>query len=82
MYLPEGPDAADEPVWQFCAALAVNADMQQQQQLVAELRDKVLENVASATKGWVTDERTRAMKIANVNLFLHALGLDSSQIML
>ncbi|CCO28442.1 DNA topoisomerase 2-associated protein pat1 AltName: Full=Decapping activator and translational repressor pat1 [Rhizoctonia solani AG-1 IB] len=81
-YLPEGPDVADEPVWQFCAALAVNADMQQQQQLVAELREKVLENVAGATKGWVTDERIRALKLANVNLFLHALGLDSSQIML
>ncbi|CAE6425868.1 unnamed protein product [Rhizoctonia solani] len=81
-YLPEGPDAADEPIWQFCAALAVNADMQQQQQLVAELRDKVLENVAGATKGWVADERVRALKLANVNLFLHALGLDSSQIML
>lgn len=73
---------ADEPVWQFCAALAVNADMQQQQQLVAELRDKVLENVASATKGWIADDRVRALKLANVNLFLHALGLDSSQIML
>jgi DNA topoisomerase 2-associated protein PAT1 len=82
MYLPEGPDAADEPVWQFCAALALNSDMQQQQQLVAELREKVLENVAGATKGWVADERARAAKIANVNLFLHALGLDSSQIML
>ncbi|KAB5594970.1 DNA topoisomerase 2-associated protein pat1 [Ceratobasidium theobromae] len=81
-YLPEGPDVADEPVWQFCAALAVNADMQQQQQLVAELRDKVLENVASATKGWIADDRVRALKLANVNLFLHALGLDSSQIML
>ncbi|KAG9102912.1 hypothetical protein FRC06_000791 [Ceratobasidium sp. 370] len=82
VYLPEGPDAADEPVWQFCAALAVNADMQQQQQLVAELRDKVLENVAGATKGWVSDERVRGIKITNVNLFLHALGLDSSQIVL
>ncbi|KAJ1306798.1 hypothetical protein OPQ81_007784 [Rhizoctonia solani] len=81
-YLPEGPDVADEPVWQFCAALAVNADMQQQQQLVAELREKVLENVAGATKGWVADERIGAMKLANVNLFLHALGLDSSQIVL
>ncbi|CAE7054301.1 unnamed protein product [Rhizoctonia solani] len=81
-HLPEGPDVADEPVWQFCAALAVNADMQQQQQLVAELRDKVLENVAGATKGWVADERVGALKLANVNLFLHALGLDSSQIVL
>ncbi|CAE6519364.1 unnamed protein product [Rhizoctonia solani] len=81
-HLPEGPDVADEPVWQFCAALAVNADMQQQQQLVAELRDKVLENVAGATKGWAADERAGALKIANVNLFLHALGLDSSQIVL
>jgi DNA topoisomerase 2-associated protein PAT1 len=60
-----GTDALDQPVWQF---------------LVTSLREKVLENVASANKVWVTDEDERIAKIGNVNLFLHALGLDSSQI--
>jgi DNA topoisomerase 2-associated protein PAT1 len=41
-------DVEDQPVWQFLAALAVCADMSQQQALVAEVRDKVLENVTAA----------------------------------
>jgi len=75
-----GTDALDQPVWQFLAALALHASNEQQQVLVTTLREKVLENVASANKGWVTDEDERIAKIGNVNLFLHALGLDSSQI--
>lgn len=76
-----GPtDVIDQPVWQFLAALALHASPEQQQLLVTALREKVLENVASANKGWVADEEERRTKLANVNLFLHALGLDSSQI--
>jgi DNA topoisomerase 2-associated protein PAT1 len=56
--------------------------MYQQQALVAEVREKVLENIVSANGGYVTDEAERQAKIANVNLFLHALGLDSSQVAL
>jgi DNA topoisomerase 2-associated protein PAT1 len=73
-------DLADQSVWQFLAALALCASNEQQQRLVTELREKVLENVVSATKGWVSDESERQAKLDNVNLFLHALGLDSSQI--
>ncbi|KAH7885857.1 topoisomerase II-associated protein PAT1 [Phlebopus sp. FC_14] len=73
-------DILDQPVWQFLAALALHASPEQQSILVTGLREKVLENVASAQKGWVVDEEERATKLANVNLFLHALGLDSSQI--
>jgi DNA topoisomerase 2-associated protein PAT1 len=80
-------DAEDEPVWHFLAALAVNADMHQQQQLVTEVRDKVLENVMkakSAAKQVETQGPLAASvaesKIKNVNTFLHALGLDASQI--
>ncbi|TFY78939.1 hypothetical protein EWM64_g5071 [Hericium alpestre] len=73
-------DALDQPVWQFLAALALHASNEQQQALVTALREKVLENVASANKGWVADEEERLAKLGNVNLFLHALGLDSSQI--
>lgn len=80
-------DAEDEPVWHFLAALAVSADMYQQQQLVTEVRDKVLENVMKAksaakqveTQGALAESVAKA-KIENVNTFLHALGLDASQI--
>ena len=76
-----GSEMLDQPVWQFLAALALHASTEQQSTLVAGLREKVLENVASAQKGWgVVDEEDREAKLANVNLFLHALGLDSSQI--
>jgi DNA topoisomerase 2-associated protein PAT1 len=90
--MPHGPnyylaanqsvEAADQPVWHFLATLALNSSMQQQASLVTEVREKVLENVMGATKGWVTEESERQAKIANVNLFLNALGLDSSQITL
>ncbi|KAI6013922.1 topoisomerase II-associated protein PAT1 [Pisolithus microcarpus] len=73
-------DLLDQPVWQFLAAVALHASPDQQSTLVAGLRDKVLENVASVQKGWISDEEERSTKLANVNLFLHALGLDSSQI--
>lgn len=75
-------DTIDQPVWQFLAALGLNASLEQQQVLVTSLRERVLENVTSAVKGWVSDEETRKMRLANVNIFLHALGLDSSQIAL
>ncbi|KAJ7180520.1 topoisomerase II-associated protein PAT1 [Mycena filopes] len=73
-------DIVDQPVWQFLAALALQAVPEQHQVLVTSLRDKVLENVVTANQGWVADEDERRTKLANVNLFLHALGLDSSQI--
>ena len=75
-----GIDALDQPVWQFLAALALHAVAEQHQVLVTLLRDKVLENVISVKKGWVVDEEEKRTKLANVDLFLHALGLDSSQI--
>jgi len=73
-------DILDQPVWQFLAALALHASSDQQSILVTSLREKVLDIVTSVNKGWVADEEERQTKLANVNLFLHALGLDSSQI--
>ncbi|OSD05523.1 hypothetical protein PYCCODRAFT_1362112 [Trametes coccinea BRFM310] len=74
-------DAIDQPVWQFFASLACSANDAQQQVLVGGLRDVVLENVTTATKGLgLESEEQRRLRLANVNLFLHALGLDSSQI--
>lgn len=80
--LPNPTDIADQPVWQFLAALALHAAVEQHQVLVTVLREKVLDNVLSVNKGWVADENERQTKLANVNLFLHALGLDSSQIVM
>lgn len=75
-------DTVDQPTWQFLAALALNASLEQQQVLVTSLRDRVLENVASVNKGWVADEEQTKIRLGNVNIFLHAIGLDSSQIAL
>ncbi|KAG6854522.1 hypothetical protein C0991_005434 [Blastosporella zonata] len=75
-------DHADQPVWQLLAAIALHAAPDQQAILVTTMRDKVLEIVYRVNKGWVTNEDERQTKLANVNLFLHALGLDSSQIAL
>jgi len=68
-------DIVDQPVWQFLAALALHASTEQQQKLVATLREKVLENVLSPNKGLPGDDEEQEARLANVNLFLHALGL-------
>ncbi|KAK2463708.1 hypothetical protein APHAL10511_004459 [Amanita phalloides] len=75
-------DVVDQPVWQFLAAVALHAASDQQHILVTALRDKILDNVVSVNKGWIRDEEERQTKLANINLFLHALGLDSSQIIM
>ncbi|PLW07966.1 hypothetical protein PCANC_24283 [Puccinia coronata f. sp. avenae] len=80
-YMRSGIDLEDEPVWQLMAALAVSTDADGQQTLVGGLRGKVLENVIAVSKKSVPDE-IGAMKIRNVNLMLHALGLDASMIKL
>lgn len=72
-------DLADQQVWQLLAAIALHASLEQQQYLVATLREKILDNVVSVNRGWASSEDA-AIKLANVNIFLHALGLDSSQV--
>ena len=73
-------DLADQQVWQLLAAIALHASLEQQQHLVATLREKILDNVVSVNRGWTSNEEDAATKLANVNIFLHALGLDSSQV--
>lgn len=77
---PIPTDTVDQPVWQFLAALALHGFIEQHHVLVGTLREKILDNVLSVNKGWVHDEEERQTKLANVNLFLHAVNLDSSQI--
>ncbi|KAJ1981998.1 DNA topoisomerase 2-associated protein pat1 [Dimargaris verticillata] len=67
-------------VWQFLAAISIGASPEQQHILVSEVRDKVMEQLTLATKGGLTSNLP-SMLIANVNLFLHALGLDASQLL-
>ncbi|GJJ11363.1 hypothetical protein Clacol_005595 [Clathrus columnatus] len=73
-------DAADQPVWGFFAAMAVPATLEQQGLIVTQLREKVLEIVLRIQQGWIVDENERDLKLRNINSFLHAIGLDSSQI--
>lgn len=73
-------DVADQQVWQLLAAIALHASLEQQQHLVTTLREKILDNVLAVNRGWASDEEEAAIKLANVNIFLHALGLDSSQV--
>jgi DNA topoisomerase 2-associated protein PAT1 len=47
---------------------------------VTGLRDKILADLAATRVDWVPDEGERTARLANLNLFLNSLGLDSSQI--
>ena len=73
-------DRADQQIWQLLAAIALHASLEQQQHLVTTLREKILDNMASINRGWASSEEEVAIKLANVDIFLHALGLDSSQV--
>ncbi|KAJ2824130.1 DNA topoisomerase 2-associated protein pat1 [Coemansia erecta] len=73
-----GP-ADDVHAWQFLAALAAAASVEQQHVLVAEARGHVLASVQLAKSGRLPHDVAAAVT-ANVNLFLNALGLDASQV--
>ena len=75
-------DLIDQPVWNLLSIVALHAVPEQQQVLVTALRERILENIASVQKGWIVDEEQRRQRLVNVDLFLHSLGLDSSQITL
>ncbi|EIW69918.1 hypothetical protein TREMEDRAFT_71451 [Tremella mesenterica DSM 1558] len=66
-------------VWGLAAALAVNAPEEEQTNLVAALRDKILHTVQGA-RNPVTPPFKAEMRLRNVNMFLHGLGLDASMI--
>ncbi|PWN35702.1 uncharacterized protein FA14DRAFT_160738 [Meira miltonrushii] len=78
-------EVEDRDIWQLMAAIAVSANMTQQQILVTGLREKILENVLEA-KQWSAANPIAAshgeadLRIRNVNLLLHALNLDAAQI--
>lgn len=65
------PIPVDETyVWNFLAALAASSTIEQHRVLVSEARDKIFEIISQGPSG-----------VKKVDLFLNALGLDSSQLM-
>lgn len=56
------------------------ADPTQQHTLVADVRDKVLECATAATASTHLPPDVVEHKRRNVNMLLHALGLDASQL--
>lgn len=70
---PNGKFVDDQYVWQFLASMAVGANMQQQQTLVAAVKDRVLENVQASK---ILPPEIGVQKRENVNLFMRAMGLD------
>ncbi|KAG0279694.1 hypothetical protein BGZ95_000484 [Linnemannia exigua] len=79
LFMPKATMAEDVHVWRFLAAMAVGATVDQQHVLVTEVREQVLDNVIAAQTTRLSPEKA-AQRIGNVNLFLHALGLDASQV--
>jgi DNA topoisomerase 2-associated protein PAT1 len=66
-------DTGDMYVWQFLAAMGVGASPEQQQRLVIGVKDRVMETVA-VSKALPAD--MASARLANVNLFMRAIGLD------
>lgn len=63
-------DGGDYYVWQFMALVALNVDADNKKFMIVELRDKIMSVV----------QHGAAKDIANLNIFLNVLGLDSSQL--
>ena len=66
-------DTEDMYIWQYLAAMGVGASPEQQQRLVLGVKDRVMEtvNVSKALPVEIASAR-----LANVNLFMRAIGLD------
>jgi DNA topoisomerase 2-associated protein PAT1 len=60
-------------VWQFVAAIGIEASPEQQQRLVLGVKDRVMDtvNVAKTLPPDMASQR-----LSNVNLFMRSIGLD------
>lgn len=74
-------DLADQIAWQFLAALSAIGTQQQQMAVVAEVRELILQNVQAVHSGWVPDQDDAAIKLANVDILLRAIGLDHTMLL-
>lgn len=74
-YIFPGPvnSGDDVYVWQFLAAVGIGANPEQQQRLVIGVKDRVMETVMQSKA--LPAEMSNA-RLANVNLFMRAIGLD------
>lgn len=63
----------DMYVWQFLAAIGLGASPDQQQRLVMAVKDRVMETV---TLSKTLPPEMASQRLANVNLFMRAIGLD------
>jgi DNA topoisomerase 2-associated protein PAT1 len=74
-YIFPGPvnSGDDMYVWQFLAAVGIGANPEQQQRLVIGVKDRVMATVqqSKALPAEISNSR-----LANVNLFMRAIGLD------
>jgi DNA topoisomerase 2-associated protein PAT1 len=66
-------DTDDMYVWQFLAAMGVGASPEQQQRLVLGVKDRVMETVTVSKS---LPPEMGVARLANVNLFMRAIGLD------
>ncbi|PVI03536.1 topoisomerase II-associated protein PAT1 [Periconia macrospinosa] len=66
-------DTDDMYVWQFLASMGVGASPEQQQRLVLGVKDRVMETV---TVSKALPAEMAGARLANVNLFMRAIGLD------
>ncbi|MCJ1351191.1 MAG: hypothetical protein MMC33_001173 [Icmadophila ericetorum] len=60
-------------VWQFLAAVGINASPEQQQRLVIAVKDRVMGTVMQSK---TLPPEMASQKLGNVNLFMRAIGLD------
>jgi DNA topoisomerase 2-associated protein PAT1 len=63
----------DVYVWQLLAAIGIGASPDQQQRLVLAVKDRVMDTVALSK---TLPAEMSAQRLANVNLFMHSIGLD------
>jgi len=71
-------DGFDQHIWRFLAGFALEGTQEQHSRLVTQLRAKVMGTLKMAQR--LEEGKAKARKIRNVDLFLNALGLSSSQI--
>ncbi|CCA69543.1 hypothetical protein PIIN_03482 [Serendipita indica DSM 11827] len=72
-------DGFDLHVWRFLAGFALEGTLEQHSRLVTQLRAKVMGTLRMAQA--LEEGKAKARKIRNVDLFLNALGLSSTQIL-
>lgn len=74
------PCAVDFRVWQFLGVLAANGVSDQWAVMVGTLKEKIRGDVQAAHQGRIKNPEERLAILANTDLLLHVIGLDSSQL--